>query len=277
MGGLPHIMADVTLDTKHTSPAGWRRVVAFSSGSALIYVLSFLIGVAVWELIAAQLPGVVFATPSEVTGRLIEGLANGEISGAFVNSLRHMIVGLALAIAVAVPLGFLVGRNEAAFHIADPIVNAFFAIPSVAFVPFLIVWFGLFYEGRVSLVFIMCVFDILVTVSAGARNIDRAMLSVGRSFGASRWHMFAKVMLPASLPFLFTALRIGLVRAINAMITAELFFATVNLGAYLEEASARFDAAGMLAIVFLLALFGLGAQEAIKFLERRLLPWHVRN
>ncbi len=271
-------MADTAIQTKQGLGAGVLRwIFGRASGNAVIYILSFMLGLLVWEVIAAQLPGVVFASPSVVIERLYTGLLNGSISGAFLNSLNHMVLGLALAIAVAVPLGFLIGRNEAAFHIADPIVNAFFAIPSVAFVPFLIVWFGLFYEGRVSLVFIMCVFDILVTVSAGARNIDASMMAVGQSFGASRWHIFTKVMLPASLPFLLTALRIGLIRAINAMITAELFFATVNLGAYLEEASARFDAAGMLAVVFLLALFGLGAQEGVKLMERRLLPWHVRD
>jgi len=269
-------MADVALDSKKSRSFGRLRGLDLASGSKLVYILSFLLGLLVWEIIASQLPDIVFASPSDVISRLIEGLISGEISGAFVNSLGHMIVGLGLAIAVAVPVGFLIGRNEAAFHIVDPLVNAFFAIPSVAFVPFLIVWFGLFYEGRVSLVFIMCVFDILVTVSAGARNIDASIMSVGRSFGTSRWHMFSKVMIPASLPFLFTALRIGLVRAVNAMITTELFFATVNLGAYLEQASARFDAAGMLAIVFLLAIFGLGAQELVKTVERRALPWHVR-
>jgi ABC-type nitrate/sulfonate/bicarbonate transport system permease component len=84
-------------------------------------------------------------------------------------------------------------------------------------------------------------------------------------------------MIPASLPFLLTAVRIGTVRAINAMITAELFFATVNLGAYMEDASAMFDAAGMLSVVLLLALFGLGAQESIKWAEQRLFPWHIRQ
>lgn len=243
----------------------------------VIYPLSFLFGLLVWELIATQIPDVIFASPSAVFEHLIGATLSGELPSRFANSLQHMLAGLSLALIVAVPLGFLMGRNETAFHMFDPVVNAIFSIPSIAFVPFLIIWFGVFFEGRVALVFVMCVFDILVTVAAGARNIDPKMTQVARSFSADRRTMFFKVLMPASYPFLLTGFRIGTVRAINAMITAELFFATVNLGEYMEDASASFDAPAMLAVVFGLAVFGLGCQEGIKWLETRLLPWHVRD
>jgi len=241
----------------------------------IVYPLSFVFGLIVWELTARQLPDVVFASPSRVFVHILEATVSGVLPKAFLDSIQHMIIGLFLALGAAIPLGFLMGRNETAFQMFDPVVNAIFSIPSISFVPFLIIWFGLFFEARVALVFVMSVFDVLITVAAGARNIEPALLHVGRAFGANRREMFFKIMAPASLPFLYTAVRIGTVRSINAMITAELFFATVNLGAYMEEASAMFDAAAMLAVVFLLALFGLGAQEGIKWAEARLIPWHV--
>lgn len=249
----------------------------FWRNPAIVYTLSFLFGLAVWELIASQLPGVIFASPSRVFQHIAEATLNGELPSRFAAALQHMLLGLGLALAVAIPVGFLMGRNETAFHMFDPVVNAIFSIPSIAFVPFLIIWFGILFEARVALVFVMCVFDILVTVSAGARNIDPKMVQAAQSFAADRRTMFFKVLIPASYPFLFTALRIGTVRAVNAMITAELFFAAVNLGEYIEDASLRFDSAAMLAVVFILAVFGLLCQEAIKLAERRLLPWHVRD
>lgn len=243
---------------------------------AWLYVVSFCAGLAVWQIIAEQLPSVIFASPGAVGLSLWENTANGEIPLRFLGSLQHMIAGLVIALAVAVPLGFLMGRSRTAFTMFDPIVNAIFSIPSVAFVPFLIIWFGVHLEARIALVFVMCVFDILVTVAAGARNIDPKVLSVARSFSTGRWMMFTRVMLPASFPFLFTALRIGTVRAINAMITAELFFASVNLGEYMSDAAAYFDAPAMFSIVLLLALFGLAAQEGLKAAEARLMPWAIR-
>jgi NitT/TauT family transport system permease protein len=245
--------------------------------TGLLYVVSIFAGLLLWELIAGQFSKVVLSPPTAVLRHLWMNTQSLLLPTLLLHSLGHAALGFLLATAVAIPLGFLMGRSEKVFCMFDPVVNALYAIPTVAFVPFLIIWFGLFFPGRTALVFLMCVFDMLVAVSAGARNVDPALINVGRSFGASRWQVFGKVLLPASLPFVFTALRIGLVRAVNAMITAELFFAAVNLGAYMQKAQNRFDSAGLLAVLTILCLLGLAVQEGIKALEARLLPWHVRQ
>ena len=247
----------------------WRK-------TGMLYGLSLLGGLIAWELIAAQFSRVILSPPTAVARHLYIHIVNLELPRLLWYSLGHTLLGYALAVAVAVPLGFLMGRSERAFAMFDPVVNALYSIPTVAFVPFIVIWFGLFFPARTALVFLMCVFDILVTVSAGARNVERNLIDVGRAFGAGRWHLFRKVLLPASLPFLFTALRIGLVRAVVAMITAELFFATVNLGKYMQAAQNRFDSAGLLAVLTILAVLGLLVQEGLKALEARMLPWHVR-
>lgn len=248
-----------------------------SSRTWPLYALSLICGLIVWELIAAQFSKVVLSPPTAVARHLYVHTITLELPRLLWASLGHTFLGYGIAVAVAVPLGFLMGRSEHAFAMFDPIVNAIYSIPTIAFVPFLVIWFGLFFAARTALVFIMCVFDILVTVSAGARNVERNLMDVGRAFGAARWDLFRKVLLPASLPFLFTALRIGMVRAVIAMITAELFFAAVNLGRYMQAAQNRFDSAGLLAVLTILAVVGLLAQEGLKALETRLLPWHVRH
>jgi NitT/TauT family transport system permease protein len=242
-----------------------------------LYALSLGTGLLVWELVAGQFSRVVLSPPSAVVTHLYLHTRSLELPTLLFYSLGHTLLGYALAVAVGVPIGFLMGRSERAFVMFDPIVNALYSIPTVAFVPFVVIWFGLFFQARTALVFVMCVFDIMVTVTAGARNVERSLIDVGRSFGASRAMLFRKVLLPASLPFLFTALRIGMVRAVVAMITAELFFAAVNLGKYMQAAANRFDSAGLLAVLAILAVLGLLAQEGLKALEARLLPWHVRQ
>ncbi|MCX5733775.1 MAG: ABC transporter permease [candidate division NC10 bacterium] len=242
-----------------------------------LYALSLGTGLLVWELVAGQFSRVVLSPPSAVVTHLYLHTRSLELPTLLFYSLGHTLLGYALAVAVGVPIGFLMGRSERAFVMFDPVVNALYSIPTVAFVPFVVVWFGLFFQARTALVFVMCVFDIMVTVTAGARNVERSLIDVGRSFGASRAMLFRKVLLPASLPFLFTALRIGMVRAVVAMITAELFFAAVNLGKYMQAAANRFDSAGLLAVLTILAVLGLLAQEGLKALEARLLPWHVRH
>lgn len=245
--------------------------------TGLLYLLSLLSGLLAWELVAGRFSKVVLSPPTAVAHHLYTKILSFELPRLLLQSSGHTLLGYALAVAVALPLGFVMGRNETVFRMSNPVVNAIYAIPTIAFVPFLIIWFGLFFQARTALVFLMCVFDMLVTISAGARDVEPGLIDVGRSFGADRWQLVRAVLLPASLPFLFTALRIGMVRAVIAMITAELFFAAVNLGAYMQAAANRFDSAGLLAVLTILAVLGLLAQEGIKAIEARLLPWHVRH
>ncbi|HTU02647.1 MAG TPA: ABC transporter permease [Candidatus Sulfotelmatobacter sp.] len=254
-----------------------RRMRPWAPPAPVLYGLSLVAGLVAWELVAGPFSRVVLAPPSAVLRHLSVHLRSFELPALLIQSLGHMLLGYGCAIVVAVPLGFLIGRSERAFVMCDPIINALYAIPSIAFVPFLVIWCGLFFWARAALVFLMCVFDILVTVAAGARNVPAGLLDVGRAFGASGAFLFRTVLLPASLPFLFTAFRLGLVRALVAMVTAELFFAAVNLGAYMQAAANRFDSAGLLAVLSILALWGLGAQEGLKALEVWLLPWHGRS
>ena len=254
---------------------GWAG--RFLRRQSVLYTLSIVAGLILWDLVARQFSGFILAPPSAVAVKLWQGIVSLQLVVLYSHSLGHMVLGFLLATAVAVPLGLLMGRNGTVYQALDPLVNAIYAIPIIAFVPFIIIWFGLFFEARVALVFLMCVFDMLLVIATGARNVERQLLDVGRSFGAGRWLLIRGILLPASLPFLFTATRIGLVRAVNAMITAELFLAAVNLGAFMKAAANRFDSASLLAVLLILCLTGLGLQEVVKRLEVRLLPWHVRD
>jgi ABC-type nitrate/sulfonate/bicarbonate transport system permease component len=245
--------------------------------SLALTLVSLASGLLLWEFAARGVSNVMFAPPSAVLARLGADLASGKLLWLLAGSLGHLAVGFGLAVALALPLGFAVGRSPAVAAMLDPVLNAIYAIPPVAMVPFLLIWFGLYFEARVALVFLMSFFEILVTVAAGVRNVEPGFLAVGRSFGADRWRLMTRVMLPASLPFVFAGLRVGLVRGINAMITAELFLAAVNLGELMKQSAQRFDMAGLLSVVVLLCLLGLFAQGGLKAMEARLLPWHVRG
>jgi ABC-type nitrate/sulfonate/bicarbonate transport system permease component len=245
--------------------------------SLSLTLISLIGGLLLWQFATRGVSNVVFAPPTAVLARLATDLLSGKLLWPLAGSLEQLAVGFGAAVAVALPLGFLVGRSPVAATMVDPVLNAFYAIPPVALVPFIVIWFGLFFQARVALVFLMSFLEILITVAAGARNVEPSLLAVGRSFGATRWRLVTRVILPASLPFVFTGLRVGLVRGINAMITAELFLAAANLGKLMKESAQHFDMPGLLSIVVLLCLLGLFAQGGLKAMETRLLPWHVRG
>lgn len=241
-----------------------------------LYVVSIVLGLAIWQAVARHYPGFVLATPLAVLARLADMIQSGALPRAFAGAVQHMALGFAISIAVAFPVGLAMGRVRALHDMLDPVVNLVYAVPAVAWAPLIMIWFGLYFEARVALVVLMCTLDMLIVVSEGSRSIDLRLLAVGRSFGAGSWRNARLVLLPASTPFLFAALRIGVVRAVNAMITAELFLATVNLGAIMKQASVRFDSAAVLGILFLMSLLGLLLQELLLLAEQRMGRWMQR-
>lgn len=252
-----------------------RRRIATDRSFSFLFVGSIAFGLVLWQLIAAQYSSFVLATPVQVAARLWEMIVSGELPAALAASLGHMLLGFAIACAIAIPVGFLMGRVRFVNDMLDPLVSLVYSVPSVAWVPFIMIWFGLFFEARVTLVVIMCVFDMIIVISTGAANVDRRLLNVSRSFGASAWQTTRYVLIPESLPFLFTGLRIGIVRAVNGMITAELFFAAVNMGQIMKQASVRLDSAAVLGILVVLSLMGLVLQEIFLRAERALCSWRT--
>ncbi len=243
----------------------------------LVFVMSIGLGLSIWEAAGRLLSGVLLAPPSDVLVHFAAKIADGSLPVAFASSIQHMALGYGLAILVALPVGIALGRSPSFATACEPIINAVYAIPPVAFIPFLIVWFGLYFEGRVALVFLMCFFEILINVQQGVRNVDEGLLEAAESLEVRGLKLYHSVVLPAALPFIFTGLRVGIGRAVNAMITAELFFAAVNVGKMLKNSGNAFDTAAMFGIILSISIFGLVCQEAVQLAERRLLPWHHRE
>jgi ABC-type nitrate/sulfonate/bicarbonate transport system permease component len=244
---------------------------------SLLYLASTLGGLLLWELAALGTSALVLPPPSTVLVTLGAALAGGALTEALLGSLGTLALGFALAVAVGFPVGFALGRSRSLAVAAEPVMDAVYAVPPVAMVPFLVIWFGLFLEARVALIFLMALFEIVITMATGARTVDPRLVDAARSFGATRWQVARNVVVPATLPFAFTALRIGFVRALNGMITAELLLAAANIGALMKESVRRFDSGGLIALVLLLGVIGLIAQEGLKVLEARALPWHIQE
>ena len=272
---MRHAMAEALMLSKLRTTAVGKQLSGQRSLS-LLYVISVIAGLLVWQLIASRYSTFVLATPPEVAKWFVSASASGDLPAALGGAFKHMLLGFFIALVIAVPIGFLTGRVRFIHELLDPVLNLAYAVPAIAWAPLIMIWFGLFFEARVALVVVMCVFDMIIVIDAGARNVDMRQINVGRSFGASRWQTIRLVLLPASAPYLFAALRIGVVRAVNAMITAELFLAAVNLGQMMKQAAVHFDSAGVLGVLFVISFLGLIFQELLLLLEKRVCNWLPR-
>jgi NitT/TauT family transport system permease protein len=257
-------------------PVSALRPRAWPQARLLLYPASLIAGLLLWQAAAIPFSPLVFPPPTSVFRRFFEMLGSGELFAALWTSLGALLAGFGLAAAIGFPLGVALGRVRALSVASEPVMNAVYAVPPAALVPFLIIWFGLYVQSQIALIFIMAVFEIVITMRTGTRTVETRLTDAARAFGCSGFAVLRKVVLPASLPFVLTALRIGFVRALNGMITAQLLLAATGLGALMKQNMLRFDTAGLLAIVALLSLIGLLVQEGLKLLEGRLMPWHIR-
>lgn len=216
----------------------------------------------------SQLPG-----PALVLRTLRELVVSGELAPHLAASVGRIVVGFGAGAVAGTALATVVGLSRTAERVLDPTLQALRAVPSLAWVPFLLLWLGIGELPKTVLVAIGAFFPVYVNAAAGIRNVDRRLLEVGRLHGLEGARLARRIVLPAAAPALFTGLRLGLGQAWLFLVAAELIAASRGLGFLLVDGqnSARADL--MVVSIALLALLGKLADEGVRGVERRLLSW----
>src|SRR5581483_6613391 len=175
-----------------------------------------------------------------------------------------------LSAVVAVPFGIAIGWYKKIAYIFDPFVNAMNATPRVALLPLVIIWLG------IGIIFLGAVFPILINTRDGVKTTPVNLLTAARSFGASEWMLFKTVVLPSTIPFILTGLRLGLGRAIVGVMVGELYAATAGIGFMITVAGATFQTDKVFVGVLIFALTGMIGTEMITRVERRFDKWRPK-
>jgi len=210
--------------------------------------------------------------PSEVLRTLI-GLGGQTLGLHLLASTGRVAAGFALGSGLALAAGSAVGLSQRVSAWLDPSVQGLRAIPSLAWVPLLLLWLGIDETPKIVLIAIGAFFPVYLGVASGFRGVDRKLVEVGRLFGFSRLALVRRVLLPAALPSVLTGLRNGLGLAWMFMVAAELIAASSGLGYLLTDGRETGRADIVLAAIALLALLGKLSDGAMRALERRLLAW----
>jgi len=213
------------------------------------------------------------APPLDVVAAFRE-LAAADLLGPNVAiSVQRVLWGFGLGAAVALVLGVLVGLSRTIEAFLAPTLQGIRAIPSLAWVPLLLLWMGFGEAPKITLVAIGAFFPVYGNLVAGIRQIDRKLVEVGRAYGLRRLSLVREVMLPASLPSLLTGLRMGLAQGWLFLVAAELLGASQGLGFLLVDGgnSSRVDI--VLLSIVLLAFLGKTSDWLLQLVERRLLRW----
>lgn len=236
-------------------------------------VLGLLTGAIAWEIVARIWQVAFFPPLTAVVVRLVEFIERGLILGALLNSLTNLAIGFAISAVVGIVIGTLMGAYRKVEMALDVYVYALLTAPSLVFAPIFFAIFGLGRASIIGVIVIYSMFIIIVNTVAAIRSVPVALVEMGRSYCASDRQLFVKVVMPAALPMIFAGLRLGMGRAVKGTINGEMFIAIVGLGAVVESAGNRFDAAGVFAVLLVIIIVALIAVKAIQLIDARMTSW----
>jgi NitT/TauT family transport system permease protein len=236
----------------------------------LVFLVVWEVGVWVSKAPAYLLPG-----PIEIFHTFIKEFPRLAFHGWV--TLYEMLLGYALAVAVAIPLAIAITSSERFDRFAMPTLLFFQVVPKVAVAPLFLVWFGVGVLPKVLVAFLISFFPIVIDAAVGLRSMSSEMRDLARSMGATRLQVFARFRLPTSLPYLFSGLKVAATLAVAGAVVGEFVGADKGLGYLLLVTNSNLETALMFATLFALTIIGLVFFYAVELLEALLIPWHVSH
>jgi ABC-type nitrate/sulfonate/bicarbonate transport system permease component len=227
----------------------------------------------VWEYYGRRMDPIFMAPPSAIFQAALELIQSGALEKALIQTLWPFAVGMALTVVIGVALGIVMAQWRTLEYVLDPFINALYAIPRIALIPLIILWAGLEFAGKVTILVSVAVFPITVNTYSGIRDVRGAMLEIGRAYGATEWQIFWKIILPAAIPFIMAGIRLAVGLAIIGIIVAEFFTAISGLGGMIVEYANVFATAKLFVPIIVIALVGVVLTELVMWLERRMSRW----
>jgi len=194
------------------------------------------------------------------------------------SSFLRAVTGFAIATGFAIPLGLCVGRIRAVREYVDPVIRLLYPIPGIAWIPLAILWFGL---GNTTVIFVVVIaefFPLYFNTEAGARNINPILVDAARCFGAKRLTLLRRVILPASIPYIITGMRIALGGAWRMVVAGEMLASESGIGSVLMESRFQFRATDLMMAMVLISVVGYATERLIVgTLERKTTEkWEVK-
>ncbi len=271
---LPAAGADPASAASHTGPRPPRVLTARS-----LFFISWtapLVLLLAWEALARAgvLSPQVLPAPSKVLQTALNLIAQGRLLSDLGASLLRAAAGFAIGGSIGFVLGTLVGFSRLAEALVDRSVQMVRAVPFLAALPLVIVWFGVGEGGRVFLVSLGVLFPIYINTVLGIRQVDPKLLELGRVTGLSNWTLIRRIVLPGALPSILAGVRYALAVAWLALVIAETIAANTGIGSLAMDAREFLQTDVIVLTIVIYAGIGVVSDGIARLLERRLLAWH---
>ncbi|MEV4683182.1 ABC transporter permease [Streptomyces kurssanovii] len=236
---------------------------------------SVALGIGLWWALAAV--GFKLPTPPEVVSRAGTLIGDGTLADDALASLTRVLIGFALGTAVAIPVGFLMGWYGILRGLIEPWIQFFRTIPPLAIIPLAVVAMGIDETPKIFVIFLAAFLACVISTFQGVVNVDRTMINAARVLGAKDATIFARVVVPASTPFILVGMRVGLGSAWATLVAAELIAAQEGLGYRMQNAQLYYDLPTIFVGLITIGILGLLMDRVLLLAERKLTGWQERR
>lgn len=248
----------------------------------LISLVSIIGMIGLWALItgAGLVSSRVLPSPGDVLAQADHIVRNGYAGNSLAVhigwSLFRAVSGFLLGVALAIPVGLLMSYSKTFGAITQPIFGFFRPIPPIAFIPLMIVWFGIGETSKVLLIFAASFNYTVLNSAAGMRSVPEQLVRAGANLGLTRWQLFTSVMFPAALPAILTGVKTSAAVSWAVLVAAELLAAQAGLGFIITDAGTFFRISDVFVGILIIGVIGLSIEFLITAFERRLLHWQSK-
>jgi NitT/TauT family transport system permease protein len=252
--------------------AGTRRMrrAILNLAIRLVSVAVFLV---LWEITARGIDPVLFTTPSAVAVAAVEMIRSGELWTYLYPSLVVLLYGFTLAVIFGIGIGLLLARYWVLDVALSVYITFLYSIPSVALVPLIVLWAGYEQTAKVIILFLFAFFPMVINTYQGVKAVDPKLIEVGRAFRCNEGQLWANIVIPASLPFIVTGLRLALGRGLIGMVLADLYTALSGIGYLIARTAATYQVNRMFVPIVTLGLLGVTLTALLRLIEKHVAPW----
>ncbi len=241
-------------------------------------VIAIIVPLVLWQLLSDYWVGKKWiSSPLDIAQRLWSMLADGSLQLHTWETFKEALIGLIVGILLGLVFGIMLGLWRRLSDALDPVIMGFYSLPRVSLAPLFIIWLGIGLVAKVALVASMVVFVVLFNVREGVRNIDQDIVDSFRSMNASRGALMRYVIIPSLIPWLLTAIRIGIGMALVGAVVGELIGSSKGLGWYVSFASGVYDMTGAMTALVVLMILAMIFNGILVVLEKRVMGWRRTN
>ena len=241
-------------------------------------LISFLAAMLLWYVLSI-IPATSRAFPNVV--KVVQSIGTMIDRGvrwkALSSSLIAVISGYALGFVIALPVAILMAWYKPVRYVIEPWIQFIRNIPPLAYVPLIVIAAGVGRKPQIIVITIACFLIMCVTIYQGVINVDETLIKAARVLGANDRDIFTRVIAPATLPFILTAIRLGASVALTTLIAAESTGAMAGLGMRIRSLNNSFESSPMLLYIIIIGILGITIEKLIKLAERRLTSWQEKR